>query len=68
MPNEVNIYTPRYLAEVVRLAPPVFTFFRDTFFTNVRTFPTKALDSDLVPLSFTRARAARCCLLPGMRP
>ncbi len=26
MPNEVNIYTPRYLAEVVRLAPPVFTF------------------------------------------
>ena len=30
MPNEVNIYTPRYLAEVVRLAPPVFTFFRDT--------------------------------------
>lgn len=26
MPNEVNIYTPRYLAEVVRLAPPVYTF------------------------------------------
>lgn len=48
MPNEVNIYTPRYLAEVVRLAPPVFTFFRDTFFTNVRTFPTKAIDFDLV--------------------
>ena len=48
MPNEVNIYTPRYLAEAVRLAPPVFTFFRDTFFTNVRTFPTKAIDFDLV--------------------
>ena len=48
MPNEVNIYTPRYLAEVVRLAPPVFTFFRDTFFTNVRTFPTKAIDFDLL--------------------
>lgn len=42
MPNEVNIYTPRYLAEVVRLAPPVYTFFRDTFFTNVHVFPTKA--------------------------
>lgn len=23
MPNEVNIYSPRYLAEVVRQAPPV---------------------------------------------
>lgn len=23
MANEVNIYTPRYLAEVVRQAPPV---------------------------------------------
>ena len=31
MPNEVSIYTPRYLAEVVRIAPPVYTFFRDTF-------------------------------------
>lgn len=48
MPNEVNIYTPRYLAEVVRLAPPVYTFFRDTFFTNVHVFPTKAIDFDLV--------------------
>ena len=27
MPNEVNIYAPRYLAEVVRLAPPVHTYF-----------------------------------------
>ena len=25
MPNEVNIYTPRYLAEVVRQAPPIHT-------------------------------------------
>ena len=36
MANEVNIYTPRYLAEVVRQAPPVHTFFRDTFFTNIK--------------------------------
>lgn len=48
MPNEVNIYTPRYLAEVVRQAPPVHTYFRDTFFTNVKTFATERVDIDMV--------------------
>lgn len=48
MPNEVNIYTPRYLAEVVRQAPPVHTFFRDQFFTNIKTFVTERVDIDLV--------------------
>ena len=48
MANEVNIYTPRYLAEVVRLAPPVRTYFLDTFFTRVVTFPTERVDIDLV--------------------
>ena len=48
MPNEVNIYSPRYLAEVVRQAPPVHTYFRDTFFTNVKTFATERVDIDLV--------------------
>jgi hypothetical protein len=48
MPNEINIYTPRYLAEVVRIAPPIYTFFRDTFFTNVKTFSTERVDIDLV--------------------
>lgn len=48
MPNEVNIYQPRYLAEVVRQAPPVHTYFRDTFFTHVETFPTERVDIDLV--------------------
>ena len=48
MANEVNIYTTRYLAEVVRLAPPVYTFFRDTFFTNVNISPAKRVDFDLV--------------------
>lgn len=48
MANEVNIYTPRYLAEVVRQAPPVHTYFRDTFFTRVVTFPTERVDIDLV--------------------
>jgi len=48
MPNEVNIYTPRYLAEVVRQAPLVHTFFRDQFFTNIKTFATARVDIDLV--------------------
>ncbi len=46
--NEINIYTPRYLAEVVRQAPAVHTFFRDKFFTNVKTFATERVDIDLV--------------------
>lgn len=49
MPNNtVSIYTPRCLMEVVRQTPPVHTFFRDTFFTNVRQFDTKEVDIDLV--------------------
>ena len=47
MPNEINIYTPRYLAEVVRQAPPVHTFFLDTFFTNRKTFVTERVDIDI---------------------
>lgn len=47
MPNEVNIYEPRYLAEVVRRNPPVHTFFRDTFFTNIKTFATERVDIDI---------------------
>ena len=48
MANEVNIYQPRYLAEVVRQAPPVRTFFLDTFFTNIVTFSTERVDIDIV--------------------
>lgn len=48
MANEIDIYQPRYLAEVVRSTPPVHTFLRDTFFTNVKTFPTEQVDIDLV--------------------
>lgn len=47
MPNEINIYTPRYLAEVVRQAPPVHTFFLNTFFTNIKTFHTERIDIDI---------------------
>lgn len=48
MPNEIDIYQPRYLAEVVRSTPPVHTYLRDTFFTNIKTFPTERVDIDLV--------------------
>ena len=48
MPNEIDIYQPRYLAEVVRSAPPVHTFLRDTFFTNIKTFDTERVDIDIV--------------------
>ena len=48
MANEVNIYTPRYLAEVVKQTPAVNTFFLDTFFTNKKTFTTERVDIDLM--------------------
>lgn len=48
MPNQIDIYQPRHLAEVVRSAPPVHTFLRDTFFKNVKTFATKEVDIDIV--------------------
>lgn len=48
MANEVKIYDPRYLAEVVRQAPPVHTFMRDTFFTNRKTYPTEWVDIDMM--------------------
>lgn len=48
MPNMVDLYTPRALAEVVKTTPPVRTFLRDRFFTNVKTFPTKRVDIDIV--------------------
>lgn len=32
MPNMVDLYTPRTLAEVVKTTPPVRTFLRDRFY------------------------------------
>ena len=46
--NQVNIYEPRFLAEVVRTAPPIHTFFLDSLFTNVKTFVTNRVDIDIV--------------------
>ena len=51
MPNMVDLYTPRTLAEVVKSTPPVRTFLRDRFFTNVKTFPTKRVDIDIVQMA-----------------
>ena len=48
MANEVSIYDPRCLAEVVRTTPPVHTFLRDRFFPRVKPFHTKEVDIDIV--------------------
>ena len=48
MPNAIDIYQPRYMAEVVRQTPPIHTYFRDTFFNRVITFPTERVDMDLM--------------------
>lgn len=47
MGNEIDIYSPRYLAEVVRTTPPVHTFFKDSFFKNVKPFSTERIDIDI---------------------
>ena len=47
MANEISIYEPRCLAEVVRTTPPVRTFFLDNYFTNIKTFATKSVDIDV---------------------
>lgn len=46
MAIETTIYTPRTLGKLVQRMPHVHTFFRDTFFKNRRTFPTKSVDVD----------------------
>lgn len=39
MPNMVDLYTPRTLAEVVKTTPPVRTFLRDRFLPTSRPSP-----------------------------
>lgn len=46
MAINTNIYEPRTMGKLITRIPPVHTFFRDTFFKNVRTFPTKSVDID----------------------
>ena len=48
MANEIDIYQPRYLMEVVRSAPEVPTYFRDRFFPRRVSFVTERVDIDIV--------------------
>lgn len=43
-----SLYELRTLLEVVRVMPRAKTFLRDNFFKNVKTFPTKTVDIDIV--------------------
>lgn len=43
----VNIYSPRFMIDVVESTPPLRTFLKDTFFRNSKTFPTEAVDFDV---------------------
>ncbi|MEA5057767.1 MAG: major capsid protein [Anaerotignum propionicum] len=42
----INIYEPRTMGKLITRIPPVNTFFRDTFFKNIRTFSTKSVEVD----------------------
>lgn len=46
MAYEVSIFEPRTMGRLISRMPPVRTFFRDTFFRNSETFPTKSVDVD----------------------
>ena len=46
MPNEISIYEPRKMAEVVRRNAPVTTFLLSTFFNRIETFNTTKVDVD----------------------
>lgn len=46
MAINTNLYEPRTMGKLITRMPPVHTFFRDTFFKNVRTFQTKSVDVD----------------------
>lgn len=46
MAYEVSIFEPRTMGKLISRMPPVRTFFRDTFFRNVQSFPTKSVDVD----------------------
>lgn len=46
MSIQTDIYTPRTMGKIITRMPPVHTFFRDTFFRNRITFPSKSVDVD----------------------
>lgn len=46
MPGIENIYETRTMMQAIELMMPVRTFFRDTFFPTIITFPTEKIDID----------------------
>ncbi|MDR1914451.1 MAG: major capsid protein [Clostridiales bacterium] len=44
----INIYEPQFMIEAIKQTPPMRTFFKDTFFRRIRTFPTKSVTFDVV--------------------
>lgn len=46
MAINASIYDPRSMGTLISRMPLVHTFFRDTFFKNVRTFNTKSVEVD----------------------
>lgn len=46
MAQEYDIFDPRTMMTLVKRMPPVHTFFRSTFFTNINTFVTESVDVD----------------------
>lgn len=47
MANQIDLYSPRHLMEVVKIAPPVHTFMRDTFFKGRKYSNTDKVDVDI---------------------
>jgi len=42
----IDIYSTRTMLKAINLVKPVYTFFRDTFFSSVETSPTEKIDVD----------------------
>ena len=45
--SKVNIYTPRFMMQLVEQVPPLHTFLLTTFFNREKTFFTEAVDFDV---------------------
>jgi hypothetical protein len=43
----VDIYSPRFMMEVLKTLPPLRTVLKDTFFNQIRTFPTEQVEFDV---------------------
>ena len=48
MQNTINLYETTTMLEAIKLFKQPYTFFRDTFFPNIKTFPTEKVLIDIV--------------------